>query len=142
MPFIAEYVYDAPVENVWQALIDKTAMKEWYFDQIVSFEPIEGFEFQFSNDGSTYQKEWIVMRVITGSLLAHSWAYKGYAGNSEVTFELFAEGRKTMLRLTHTGLESFTEEGHFARERFVDGWERILGENLRRYVAHGHYYIT
>ena len=133
-PFTFEQVYDASIETVWQALTDENKMREWYFTQLIKFKPIEGFEFVFSNDGSSYQKEWRVTKVEEGRLLAHNWVYKGYPGSSEVTFELFKEGDKTRLKLTHTGLASFTKDPHFARHRFEDGWKQILGSNLKKHL--------
>jgi uncharacterized protein YndB with AHSA1/START domain len=134
-PFVLEQVYDTPSRDVWKALTDENRMREWYFPQLIKFKPNEGFEFVFSNDGSPYQKEWLVTRVEDGRLLAHSWIYKGFAGSSEVTFELFEEGDKTRLRLTHTGLASFPNDAHFARHRFEDGWKQILGINLKNHLA-------
>lgn len=32
--------------------------------------------------------------------IAHSWAYKGYPGGTEVIFEIFAEGESTKLNVT------------------------------------------
>jgi uncharacterized protein YndB with AHSA1/START domain len=88
---------------------------------LIKFKPIEGFEFVFSNDGSPYQKEWRVIKIEDGRVLAHSWIYKGFPGRSEVTFELFEEGDKARVKVTHTGLASFPNEPHFARHRFEDG---------------------
>ncbi|WP_432712855.1 SRPBCC family protein [Pedobacter sp.] len=133
-PFEFEQVYDAPIEKVWQALTDENKMRAWYFPQLIKFKPVVGFEFVFSNDGSTYQKEWRVTKIEEGHLLAHSWIYKGYPGSSEVTFGLFEEGEKTKLKLTHTGLSSFPADPHFARKRFEDGWKQILGSNLKDHL--------
>jgi uncharacterized protein YndB with AHSA1/START domain len=133
-PFELEQMYDAPIKKVWQALTDRDKMKGWYFPQLKKFEPIEGFKFEFTDDGSAYKKEWQVTLVEEGRKLAHSWMYKDYPGSSEVTFELFEEGNKTMLKLTHTGLASFPTDPHFARHRFEDGWKQILGSNLKKYL--------
>jgi len=133
-PFIIERILNAPINKVWQALTETDKMKVWYFPQLKEFQPVVGFEFDFSNDGSPYRKEWKVTAVEDGRKLAHSWAYKGYSGTSEVTFELFEEGDKTKILLTHTGLESFPADPHFARQRFVDGWTTIIGTNLKNYV--------
>jgi uncharacterized protein YndB with AHSA1/START domain len=133
-PFALEHVYDAPIEKVRQALTNEGEMREWYFPQLEKFEPIEGFEFQFKDDGSDYKKKWTVTRVVDGKLLAHSWIYKGYPGSSEVIFELFAQGEKTRLKLAHTGLASFPHDAHFARHRFEEGWDRIIGSNLKKHL--------
>ena len=94
-------------------------------------EPKAGFEFGFSDLGSSYQKVWTVTRVIDGHLLAHSWTYKGYPGSSEVSFELSDMGDRSKLKLTHTGLASFPRDPHFGRQRFEEGWKNILGNNLK-----------
>jgi uncharacterized protein YndB with AHSA1/START domain len=132
--FVLEQIYNAPVEKVWQALTDKDKMKEWYFPQLKKFEPIVGFEFKFTDDGSKYKKQWRVTRVVDGKILAHSWTYKDYPGSSEVTFELAGKGSKTRLKLTHTGIGSFPDDSHFARRRFEDGWNNILGNNLKKFL--------
>jgi len=130
-PLIKEFNYDVPIEKAWRALTDKDKMKKWYFPQLEKFKAIVGFKFQFDDDGAGYQKEWIVTKVVEGRTLAHSWAYKGYPGTSEVVFDLFSEGNNTTLRVTQTGLESFPNHPHFKRERFEWGWNNLLGQNLK-----------
>ena len=134
-PFVLEQVYNVPTIEVWQALTDENRMREWYFPQLIKFKPIEGFEFVFSNDGSSYQKEWRVTKIEEGRVLAHNWIYKGFPGSSEVTFELFEEGDKVRLTVTHTGLASFPNDAHFARQRFEEGWKQILGINLKNHLT-------
>jgi hypothetical protein len=51
-----------------------------------------------------------------------------------VTFELFAEGDKTGLKLTHEGLESFPPMPDFARTNFVEGWTSLIGSSLKDFV--------
>lgn len=133
-PFVLEQTYPAPPEKVWQALTTPSQMRAWYFPQLRHFEPVVGAEFEFAHDGSPYQKQWRVTQVEPGRKLAHSWVYQGYPGRSEVTFELVPEGPNTRLILTHTGLSSFPADPHFARPRFENGWQQILGSNLRRYL--------
>lgn len=130
-PLIKEFLYDVPIEKVWDALISTPKMRKWYFPQLQKFEPIAGYKFQFDDNDSPYQKEWIVTKVTEGKRLGHSWAYKGYPGSSEVIFDLFEEGNKTKLRVTQTNLESFPNDPHFKRERFEWGWNNLLGQNLK-----------
>src|SRR5215813_7486140 len=137
-PIIVEKTYNAPVEKVWKAITDKNEMKKWYFD-LAGFKPEVGFEFQFYGEGKTGEKFLhlcTITDVVQNKKLKHSWRYEGYEGNSFVTFELFDEGDKTRLRLTHEGLETFprTINGDFAKENFVEGWNYILNKSLNDYL--------
>ncbi|MDB5029570.1 SRPBCC domain-containing protein [Mucilaginibacter sp.] len=135
-PFVIEQTYNAPVNAVWSALTDKNKMKEWYFD-VDDFKPEVGFTFYFTGEdkGVKFVHECVVKEVITGKKLAYSWRYLDFQGNSLVTFELFAEGGQTRLKLTHTGLESFPADNtSFAKESFARGWTYITGTSLKNYL--------
>ncbi|MVM37349.1 SRPBCC domain-containing protein [Spirosoma sp. HMF3257] len=131
IPLIKEFTYNLPIKNVWQALTDTDKMRKWYFPQLQKFEPIVGYKIQFDDTDSEYQKEWIVTKVEKGKTFAHSWAYKGYSGSSEVIVDLFEKGNETRLSVTQIGLESFPNHPHFKRERFERGWDNLLGQNLK-----------
>ncbi len=108
-PFVIERTYNAPVEKVWKALTDKEQMKQWYFD-LGDFNPVVGFEFRFSGKGHTgeeYLHHCKITEVVVDKKLSYSWRYNGYEGSSLVHFELFANGDKTRVMLTHEGLETF-----------------------------------
>lgn len=130
-PLIKSFHYHTTIERVWAALTETDQMKQWYFPQLQEFEPVVGFIFRFDDNSAAYRKEWVVTRLVTGKTLAHSWAYKGYPGSSEVLFELLAVGNTTTLSVTQTGLESFPDDPHFQRARFEQGWDNLLGKNLR-----------
>jgi len=135
-PFVIEQTYAAPVDLVWKALTDKDQMKQWYFD-VSAFKPVVGFEFHFEagDDKTKYLHLCKVLEVVTGKKLAYSWRYDGYPGDSVVTFELFAEGDKTRLKLTHTGLETFPADNPaFKKENFAKGWTSITGKSLKNFV--------
>ena len=130
-PLIKEFSYNVPIDEVWQALTETEKMKVWYFPQLKKFEPKIGFEFQFEDSGNQYRKKWVVMDIDKPKTFAHNWSYKGYKGESEVTFELFPVDKGTKIRVTHTGIESFPDDPHFKRERFEWGWNNLLGQNLK-----------
>jgi len=132
---VTEELFHLPARRLWQALTDENALRAWDFPQLRHVNPDVGFGFEFADDGSAYQKEWRVTQVVEGAKFAHSWGYKGFPGLSEVIFELFSEGASTRLRVTHTGLDSFPDDPHFARKRFEDGWKQILGVKLREYFS-------
>lgn len=133
-PFIIERTYQAPVEKVWNAISDRDQMKQWYFD-LAAFKPEVGFEFQFEGGKEQiYVHLCKVVEVIPGRKLKYSWRYKGYEGNSFVTFELFPEGNKTRLKLTHEGLETFPTNPDFAKKNFATGWTQIIGTSLKEFL--------
>ncbi len=136
-PVILERTYNAPIDLVWQAISNRDKMAEWYFD-LAEFRPEVGFEFSFSGgkEGRIFLHLCEVTKVIPGKLLAYTWRYAGYSGSSEVTFELFEEGDKTRVKLTHTGIETFPviPNKDLAKENFVAGWTHILGTSLKDYL--------
>lgn len=136
-PLIVERVFNAPVSRVWRAITDKEEMKHWYFD-LAEFKAEEGFRFEF-NGGPSPEKQYHhlceVSEVIPFKKLTYNWKYEGYTGNSSVSFELFEQANKTLLKLTHEGLDSFPKENpDLAIKNFEEGWDQIINNNLRKYL--------
>jgi uncharacterized protein YndB with AHSA1/START domain len=77
-----------------------------------------------------------VTEVIPQKKIAYTWRYHGHEGNSLVSFELFADGGKTKLKLTHERLETFPKTPQFARKNFVRGWTGLIGSELSDLVEH------
>ena len=136
-PIVFEKEYNAPVAVVWKAITDKDQMKEWYFD-LAEFKPEVGFEFQFygqGREGEKYLHLCQVKEVIPEKKIAYSWRYDDHPGDSLVSFELSAEGDKTKLKLTHTGLENFADNGSsFTKASFTEGWTMLIGTLLKDFV--------
>ena len=135
-PIVVEATYIAPVDRVWKAITSKDEMKQWYFD-VSAFKPEPGFEFEFTatNDNIVYVHKSKVTEVLKEKKLTYSWRYEGHEGNSYVTFELFPEGNKTKLKLTHEGVETFPQnKPDFAKASFQKGWETIIGTSLKNYL--------
>jgi len=135
-PIVIERTYNAPVTKVWEAISNRDKMKLWYFD-LADFKAEPGFEFEFM--GGTEQRQYRHLCKVTEAVkekkLTYSWKYDGYPGESFVTFELFDEGDKTRLKLTHAGLETFpADQPDFARHNFEAGWTHIIGTSLPEYL--------
>jgi len=132
---VIERTFNAPVARVWKALTDVDEMRLWYFD-LKEFNPEPGFEFEFivEHEGMKYHHLCKITEVIPQRKIAYTWRYKGYEGDSLVTIELFAEGDKTRLKLTHEGLETFPKTPAFARKNFEAGWTNIIGSSLKEFV--------
>ncbi|MES2330442.1 MAG: SRPBCC domain-containing protein [Bacteroidota bacterium] len=136
-PIVMERVFNAPVQKVWEAISNKDEMKKWYFD-LAEFKAEPGFEFSFlaGEEGKEYLHLCRITEAIPGKKLSYTWRYDGYEGDSEVSFELFPEGDKTRLRLTHKGLETFPAQKNpdLKKENFVMGWTQILHTSLKNFL--------
>jgi uncharacterized protein YndB with AHSA1/START domain len=132
---VLERTFDVAVARVWKALTDVDQMREWYFD-LKDFKPEVGFEFGFvvEHEGNTYDHRCKITEVIPQKKIAYTWRYEGHEGESLVTIELFPEGDKTRLKLTHTGLDTFPKTPAFACENFEKGWTQIIGSELKKFV--------
>src|SRR5438477_7836038 len=132
---VIERTFNAPVAKVWKALTNVEEMRQWYFN-LKQFKAEVGFEFEFvvEHEGMTYHHLCKVTEVIPQKKLAYTWRYKGHEGDSLVTFELFADGDETRLKLTHQGLETFPKTAAFARKNFEAGWTAIIDSELKQFL--------
>ena len=132
---VIERTLNAPAARVWKALTDVDQMREWYFD-LKEFKPTVDFEFEFvvEHEGNKYHHLCRVTEVVPQKKIAYTWRYKGEPGDSLVTFELFAEGEKTRLKLTHSGIETFPKMPAYARKNFEFGWTSLIGSELKKFV--------
>lgn len=128
-----ERLLDAPIEMVWRYLTDAELRARWFMGG--ETEPRVGgaFEMTFAhhklsdgdvptperfagNDGKHWNER--IVAIDPPRLLAFTWI-GGDAGT--VTFELSAEGERTRLVLTHTGLRG-PDDAH----NFGGGWAAHL----------------
>jgi len=136
-PFTIETTFPVPAGKIWEALTIKEQMKQWHFD-LADFRPEIGFEFTFTGTGNTgepYMHLCRITEVINRRKLSHTWQYKGFAGMSQVTSELFPEDDATTLQLTHNDLEKLAANGpDFAHESCTAGWTYIIGTFLKNFI--------
>jgi hypothetical protein len=112
-------------------------MRQWYFEDIVEFEPNVGFETKFGVHSGTheFQHVWKVVEVIERKLLRYEWRYEGIAGNSCAAFELSSNDDKSKLQVSHSVLESFPDDvPEFRRESCVDGWNYLITDSLKYFL--------
>ena len=136
-PITIECLLNAAASVVWKALTDNEEMKNWYF-RLDEFKAESGFRFQFTG-GPSPEKQYVhlceITEVIPETKLAYSWRYEGYPGISFVSFELFSRGDRTLLKLTHNGLETFPQDNpDFAVDNFEEGWNEIINTSLKNYI--------
>src|SRR5205807_6125946 len=132
---VVERTLNAPVAKVWKALTDVDQMRQWYFD-LKEFRSEVGFQFEFvvEHEGARYHHLCKITEIVPQKKIAYTWRYKGKPGDSLVTFELFPEGGKTRLKVTHTGIETFPKTPAYAWTKFEAGWTAIIGAKLKQSV--------
>ena len=137
-PIVIERVYNAPINRVWHALTDLEKMRQWYFPMLTEFEPALGFETRFDveSGGKLFPHIWKITEVVPGRKISYEWKFGGYPGDSLVSFELFDDGDKTRIVLTHDKIETFRGDIHpdLAKQNFVQGWTHFIGTALREFV--------
>ncbi len=134
---VVEEIYDASIEKVWKALTDKDEMKKWYFD-LSEFRAEVGFEFQFTGQGvkgNHYLHLCKITEVVPHKRLQYSWEYENLEGYSLVTFDLYKEGNKTRVKLTHSGIATFPQDKtNFDIKNFENGWTELLKKLLKNHL--------
>ena len=136
-PLIKEALLDAPVQRVWKAITNNADMKHWYFD-LEEFRPEVGFRFQFygENEGRKFLHLCEVKEVIENKKISYTWTYDTHPDAvTLVSWELFPEGNKTRLKLTHEGLDKLPQDRDYAIDNFRAGWNEIVEKSLRNYVG-------
>jgi uncharacterized protein YndB with AHSA1/START domain len=137
LPFEIEMEYDVPVEKVWKALTDPEHMKQWYFD-LPSFTAIiaSSTELEKIEEIDTfYLDKCMPVEKIEGEKISYSWKYEVYPGNSLVTFELSPKGKRTKLRFTHEGLETYpVSNPDIARDNIHSSWKYMLETAIKVYL--------
>lgn len=125
---VKEVNINAPAARVWEAITSKDEMKQWTGFDIAALEPVVGFEFSFYgyNEGRAFLHLCKITEVVPNKKFAYSWRYESMPDvDTLVTIELFDEGGRTRVRLTHEGLDKFPQDGDYKRSNFDMGWTEI-----------------
>src|SRR5437868_8716083 len=142
-----ERVLDAPVEKVWRYLTEAELRSQWFMG---GTDAAGGGEFDLLVDHDNLSDEAVPYPESYAAFKGASWTEKvsrfepprlletTFQGgkNGTVTYELFAEGEKTRLVLTHSGITSGT-----GAQDFGTGWnshltvlaERLAGRGVKNF---------
>jgi uncharacterized protein YndB with AHSA1/START domain len=137
LPFDIEMEYNAPVEKVWKAIANPDDMKQWYFD-LPSFTSLVASPLELDKIeeiDTLYIDKCMAVEMTEGKKISFTWKYEVYPGSSLVTFELSGKGKKTKLRFTHEGLETFpVSNPEIARENIFSSWKYMLDTALKVFL--------
>jgi uncharacterized protein YndB with AHSA1/START domain len=144
-----ERMLDAPVDKVWRYLTEAELRREWFmggtdatgvgeFDLIVDHDNLSEDDVPYPEDYASFKgKTWSekVTRFEPPRLLETTFQS---GKNGTVTYELFPDGDRTRLVLTHSGIQSGT-----GAQDFGSGWnshlavlqEKLAGRTVRDFWA-------
>lgn len=144
-----ERMLDAPAETVWRYLTEAGLRREWFMG---GTDATSGGEFELLNDHDNLSDEDVPYPEDYAPYKGRTWHEKvlrfdpprlletTFQGgeNGTVRFELFPEGDRTRLVLTHSGIRSGT-----GAQDFGSGWnshmtvlqERLAGRGVRDFWA-------
>ncbi len=138
-PIIVEEIFNTNTATLWKAITNVDEMRQWFFENIESFEAKIGFKTQF-NVQATERKFlhlWTITEVEPLKKIVYNWKYEDYPGNSFVYFELFEVKNGTKLRLTTKITEDFpTDIPEFKPESCKQGWEYFIQLRLKEFIEH------
>lgn len=137
-PVIAEQFFNQSKTTVWNAITVLEQMKQWYFDNIPEFKTEVGFKTQFNVKAPSrdFLHIWTISEVVPFQKIVYNWKFKGLPGSADVSFELFEEKNKTLLRVTNKVIEDFDSTiPEFQRESCQAGWNYFINERLKAFLS-------
>lgn len=127
--------YDFPINEVWEALTNKTAMSEWLMP--CNLEPIPDYKFQFqtkSYPGFDGIINCVVLEVVKHKRFSFSWS-GGSLKNTKVIFNLTEDGDKITLDFEHNGFKGLINQLIICKI-LSNGWKtKILVSLLPNYLS-------
>jgi uncharacterized protein YndB with AHSA1/START domain len=132
----ASEVIEAPVQNVWDALVDPKAIKQYMFGSTVTSEWRKGSPISWKGEwqGKAYEDKGVILEIEPGRTLkySHFSPLSGQPDEPEnyhnVTIELVDKDHATRVSLSQDNNPD--EE---AREHSAKNWETML-TGLKKYV--------
>jgi uncharacterized protein YndB with AHSA1/START domain len=132
----ASIVIDASRDKVWNALVDRAALKQFFFGSDVRSDWKEGSAITWSGvwDGKPYQDKGVVLKAERATALQYTH-FSPLSGQPDtpdnyhtITIELSDQGRKTLVELSQDN--NPTEDAQLHSEQ---NWKMVL-MGLKKFV--------
>jgi uncharacterized protein YndB with AHSA1/START domain len=142
-----ERILDAPVDKVWRYITEADLRREWFMG---GTDARPGGEFELLNDHDNLSDDDVAYPANYAEFKGTTWSERVIrfepprilettfqsGKNGNVRFELFPQGDRTRLVLTHSGIESGT-----GAQDFGSGWnshltvlqEKLAGRSVRNF---------
>ena len=132
----ASILVDAPVQEVWDALVNPEKIRKYLHNTTAISEWKEGSKLEFTGEwkGKNYTDKGVIRKYQKDNLLEYTWlsSSSGLEDRPEnyalVSYKLKPEGARTCLTVTQDNIK--TEE---ARKQSVANWAAVLSD-LRKHV--------
>ena len=132
----ASIIIDAPVHQVWDALVNPQKIRKYLHNTTAISEWKEGSKLEFTGEwkGKNYTDKGVIRTFQKDSLLQYTWlsSFSGLEDRPEnyalVSYTLAPEGRRTCLTVKQDNIK--TED---ARKQSVANWAAVLSD-LRKNV--------
>ncbi len=127
--FTRTFSINAPVERVWQALIEPEMIKKYLFgtNTIANWKVGGAIRFTGTWEGKEYVDKGTVLQFVPKKTLKYSY-WSGFSGlpdepenYSIITFDLSDKGDSTDLRLSQQGFQS-----EAARDHSAENWTTVM----------------
>ncbi len=134
-----ERTLPADADTLWSVLTEPAHLKEWYFDFSEQWGLETGHVFEWTA-GPPDEEQWLhrgmIIEVLPGKKLTHTWEYPGYIGRAQLIWELIPLAENsTLLQLTFEFLIPFDESVEaLRRANFAEGWDFIINQSLPGYL--------
>jgi uncharacterized protein YndB with AHSA1/START domain len=136
-PVITEQFFSKNKKQVWNAISNPDEMRQWFFEDMPDYQPKVGFKTHFNvNSGERdFMHLWEITEVIPLKKIVCKWEYQGYAGVAFVSYELFEEINGCSIKVTASGIETFSDKvPEFRRESCEGGWKYFINQRLKDYL--------
>lgn len=125
-----DFKYDAPVEQVWDALTDSETLAKWIWEN--DFKPEVGHKFQFRAEPNEWWDGIVngeVLEVNEPQKLSYTWASQGETTTITWTLKEVSEGR-TELHFEQSGFSEETKSYPGALDGAKSSWMEF-GKKLK-----------
>lgn len=135
-----ERSFDAPRERVFAAWTDPELLRRWWAagpdwdtpDAQVDLRVGGRYRLSMRNpeSGDVHTVAGEYAEIAPPERLVYTWAWEGMGGDSRVEVEFLAEGERTTVVVTHTGLADDTD-----RHNHAHGWNACLDNLAARVLS-------
>jgi len=137
LPVVIEQIFTKNKEQVWKAITNPNEMRKWFFSEMPDYKAEVGFKIQFNVDAGEreFMHLWKITEVVPYEKLVCQWEYEGYDGVAMVSYELFEENEVCKIRVTASGIDTFSDDvPEFRRESCEGGWKYFINQRLKEYL--------